>query len=179
MSQERDRVLGHADDNDGIDEYDNQLPPWWTFMFFFTVVWGIGYAVDYHFISKRSQAASYEAEMLAAAEQWPEQESAALAGPAHTFALSVTLVVVITQLLPSAAGELGVLGIILFGLAAVLPGLAERLAARSQARVGLANVELGFLGLAARPERLARGQRRSDGRHDMGGEVQNCGLTER
>jgi len=82
MSQERDRVLGHADDNDGIDEYDNQLPPWWTFMFFFTVVWGIGYAVDYHFISKRSQAASYEAEMLAAAEQWPEQESAALAGPA-------------------------------------------------------------------------------------------------
>jgi len=78
----QDQLLGHAADNDGIDEYDNQLPPWWLFLFFFTVVWGIGYGVDYHFISQRSQAASYDAEVLAAANKWPEQEVVASSGPA-------------------------------------------------------------------------------------------------
>ncbi len=73
------RVLGHAEDNDGIEEYDNALPDWWLGLFLFTIVWGIGYAVEYHLISHRSQAGRYESEMLAAAERWPQNEAKALA----------------------------------------------------------------------------------------------------
>jgi len=72
-----DRIMGHADENDGIEEYDNPLPDWWLGMFFFTIVWGIGYAVDYHFLNDRSQAASYDAEIVAAKERWPEATTAA------------------------------------------------------------------------------------------------------
>lgn len=71
---ERDKLLGHADDNDGIEEYDNPLPDWWVGLFLFTIVFGIGYAVDYHFISKHSQAGYYDAEMAAAAKQWPMKD---------------------------------------------------------------------------------------------------------
>ena len=79
MSQKKDVILGHSGDNDGIEEYDNALPDWWLGLFAFTVVWGIGYGVDYHFISKRSQTAGYDAEMAAAAERWPQQQPGELA----------------------------------------------------------------------------------------------------
>lgn len=71
MNDERDRVLGHADEADGIEEYDNPLPDWWLGLFFFTIVWAIGYAVDYHAWSNRSQEASYVAELEAAGRRWP------------------------------------------------------------------------------------------------------------
>lgn len=71
--KEFDRVLGHANDNDGIDEYDNPLPAWWVGLFAINVVWGVGYAIDYHLVSHRSQAASYDAEMQAANERWPSK----------------------------------------------------------------------------------------------------------
>jgi cytochrome c oxidase cbb3-type subunit 3 len=79
MSQETDRILGHSTDNDGIEEYDNALPDWWQGMFLFTIVWAIGYAVDYHLVSQRSQTASYEAEMAAAQQRWPEPARGSLA----------------------------------------------------------------------------------------------------
>ena len=75
---ERDRILGHAADNDGIEEYDNPLPDWWVGMFGFCILWAIGYAVEYHFISHRSQAAAYDAEMEEAKERWPAQAAAAV-----------------------------------------------------------------------------------------------------
>ncbi len=68
---DRDQIMGHGADNDGIEEYDNALPDWWLGMLFFTVMWAIGYGVDYHWISHRSQEASYVAEMQAAAVRWP------------------------------------------------------------------------------------------------------------
>ena len=37
-------MMGHADDNDGIEEYDNPLPDWWVGLFLITIVYGIGYA---------------------------------------------------------------------------------------------------------------------------------------
>jgi len=77
MSKLPDELLGHGADNDGIEEYDNPLPKWWLGLFAICVVWGVGYAVDYHFISGRSQAASYEAEVAAAEARWPKQEIAA------------------------------------------------------------------------------------------------------
>src|SRR5512134_1780916 len=43
MSKGKDVLLGHADEADGIDEYDNPLPDWWLGMFYLTIIWGIGY----------------------------------------------------------------------------------------------------------------------------------------
>jgi cytochrome c oxidase cbb3-type subunit III len=79
MSQDHDRIMGHADDNDGIEEYDNALPNWWVGLFAFSIVWGIGYAIDYHFLSHHSQAAYYDAEMALAAERWPAPAAGAVA----------------------------------------------------------------------------------------------------
>ncbi len=67
-----DNKLGHADDNDGIEEYDNALPSWWLGLFYFTILWAVGYTLDFHFINGRSQEGWYLSEMAAAAEQWPD-----------------------------------------------------------------------------------------------------------
>lgn len=77
--KETNRVMGHADEADGIEEYDNPLPDWWLGLFWFTIIWAIGYGLHYHFIANRSQEKSLAAEMAAAEARWPEQASAALA----------------------------------------------------------------------------------------------------
>jgi cytochrome c oxidase cbb3-type subunit 3 len=78
VSKETNRVLGHADEADGIEEYDNPLPDWWLGLFWFCIIWAIGYTVHYHFIADRSQTSAFEAEMAAAAERWPAQDAADL-----------------------------------------------------------------------------------------------------
>ena len=62
MARDTNQIMGHGADNDGIEEYDNPLPDWWTGLFLVTIVGGIAYAVNYHFISHDSQAAYYDAE---------------------------------------------------------------------------------------------------------------------
>ena len=57
MSKDTNRLLGHADEADGIEEYDNPLPDWWLGLFWLCVLWAIGYTVHYHFIADRSQEA--------------------------------------------------------------------------------------------------------------------------
>ncbi len=79
MSKEQNQLLGHAADNDGIDEYDNALPDWWLGLFLFTIVWGFGYAIEYHLVTGRSQRGSYEAEMVAASQRWPDSGPKAIA----------------------------------------------------------------------------------------------------
>ncbi|WP_137111618.1 cytochrome-c oxidase, cbb3-type subunit III [Rhodobacter sp. SY28-1] len=32
---------------DGIEEYNNPLPRWWVWVFYLTIVWGIGYTIAY------------------------------------------------------------------------------------------------------------------------------------
>lgn len=46
---------------DGILEYDNPLPSWWTTVFFFTVVFSAFYGLYYHAGTGPSMAAEYEA----------------------------------------------------------------------------------------------------------------------
>lgn len=72
MAKETNKILGHGADADGIEEYDNPLPDWWLGLFFFTIVWAVGYTAYFHFIADDSQEKRYNREMAAAAEMWPE-----------------------------------------------------------------------------------------------------------
>jgi cytochrome c oxidase cbb3-type subunit 3 len=78
-AQVRDQVLGHADESDGIEEYDNPMPNWWLGLFYITIVWAVLYAAHYHFIAKRSQPGHLAAEMAEADRRWPREAAAAQA----------------------------------------------------------------------------------------------------
>jgi len=82
VSQKRDEVMGHGADYDGIEEYDNPLPDWWVGLFLFTVLWAVGYVVEYHFISDRSQEASYLAQLEEAKQTWPVKVAMVSSDPA-------------------------------------------------------------------------------------------------
>lgn len=71
MARETNEVLGHGDEADGIEEYDNPLPDWWMGLFIITIVYGVVYAFSYHFIFEDSQHKRYLAEMQYAQLQWP------------------------------------------------------------------------------------------------------------
>jgi cytochrome c oxidase cbb3-type subunit III len=72
----RDQVLGHGDEADGIEEYDNPLPDWWLGLFWLTIVWALGYTLHYHFIAERSQEKALAAELAAAEVRWPQSGEA-------------------------------------------------------------------------------------------------------
>lgn len=66
MDKEESIILDH--DYDGIKELDNHLPPWWTYMFYVTVVFGVFYVIGHHFTdSLPLQEEEYEIEMAEAA----------------------------------------------------------------------------------------------------------------
>lgn len=46
----KDQLLDH--ESDGIQEYDNDLPRWWLYLFIFTVLWSGVYVVYFHFIGR-------------------------------------------------------------------------------------------------------------------------------
>jgi cytochrome c oxidase cbb3-type subunit 3 len=66
MAQGRkDELLDH--DADGIQEYDNSLPRWWLYGFYFTIIFSVVYMVHYHVSGTgKLMTAEYEEEMQAA-----------------------------------------------------------------------------------------------------------------
>lgn len=55
---------------DGIRELDNRLPGWWLYGFYFTIVFGVIYLINYHVIgSSPSQHEEYELAMQKAKEE--------------------------------------------------------------------------------------------------------------
>ncbi|WP_400191592.1 cbb3-type cytochrome c oxidase N-terminal domain-containing protein [Hymenobacter sp. B81] len=61
-----DVMAGH--DYDGITEYDNDLPPWWKYGFYLTIVFGVVYFVHFHVSDTGSLSeAEYQHEMAEAA----------------------------------------------------------------------------------------------------------------
>jgi len=51
---------------DGIQELDNNLPRWWVWLFYFTIIFGAGYLVYFHVLRAGNlQAAEYDKEAKA------------------------------------------------------------------------------------------------------------------
>ena len=82
MSRERDQLMGHGADNDGIEEYDNPLPDWWIGLFIFTIIFAVSYTAWYHFIGDQSQAGSYIAQLEQAKELYPTKTASVSTDPA-------------------------------------------------------------------------------------------------
>ncbi len=57
IEEEHEIVLDH--NYDGIKELDNSLPPWWVYMFYATIIFGVVYLVRYHVLDGDSQAVEY------------------------------------------------------------------------------------------------------------------------
>ncbi len=57
-------ILDH--NYDGIRELDNNLPPWWVYMFYATIVFGVFYLVRFHIYNDYDQDLEYEQEVAAA-----------------------------------------------------------------------------------------------------------------
>jgi cytochrome c oxidase cbb3-type subunit 3 len=63
---ERDQILGHEDEADGIQEYDNPMPDWWLGLFWLCIIFAVGYTVHYHFIADRSPEKALARELASA-----------------------------------------------------------------------------------------------------------------
>ena len=49
MAKKKDVLLDH--DYDGIRELDNELPPWWVYLFWITIIFSVVYMFHYHVFS--------------------------------------------------------------------------------------------------------------------------------
>ncbi len=70
MEKEQEIVLDH--NYDGIRELDNNLPPWWTYLFYITIVFAIGYFAYYQMFDGPTQIVEYETEVAVANEKIAE-----------------------------------------------------------------------------------------------------------
>jgi cytochrome c oxidase cbb3-type subunit III len=75
LHEEKDIELDH--DYDGIKELDNDLPPWWTFLFYITIVFGVIYLAKYHMFGGDNQITELDNEMAAAKIQIEEYKKTA------------------------------------------------------------------------------------------------------
>ena len=64
MEQEDDILMDHA--YDGIRELDNDLPPWWLYGFYATIIYAIGYLSYYHLMDGDDQIVEFNKEMAQA-----------------------------------------------------------------------------------------------------------------
>jgi cytochrome c oxidase cbb3-type subunit 3 len=72
VEKEADVLLDH--DYDGIKELDNNLPPWWKYGFYLTIVFSVLYMAHYHVVgSGNVQLEEYQAQLDEAEQQKAER----------------------------------------------------------------------------------------------------------
>lgn len=64
MEEEHEIILDH--NYDGIKELDNELPPWWVYGFYATIIFAVVYMVKYHIFDADDQIIEYEMAMAQA-----------------------------------------------------------------------------------------------------------------
>lgn len=64
IEREGDLLMHH--DYDGIKELDNNLPPWWIYLFYITIVFGVIYFAKYEVFGAADQEAELKTEMAQA-----------------------------------------------------------------------------------------------------------------
>ncbi len=64
IEEEGEIILDH--NYDGIRELDNRLPPWWVYLFYITIIFGVVYLARFHVFGDYDQALEYEREVAAA-----------------------------------------------------------------------------------------------------------------
>lgn len=64
VAQEDEIILDH--NYDGIKELDNNLPPWWVYGFYATIVFGMIYMIRFHVFNDYTQKQEYETEIAEA-----------------------------------------------------------------------------------------------------------------
>lgn len=80
MNHDDDKLLDH--NYDGIQELDNNLPPWWLNLFYFTIIFALGYTLYYHvFDAGLTSRQQYEKEMN---PDFVKPENAAMVIPGYT-----------------------------------------------------------------------------------------------
>jgi cytochrome c oxidase cbb3-type subunit 3 len=87
----RDELLDH--DADGIREFDNALPRWWLYGFYFTILLAFVYMLNYHvlarpLVGKAGQVAEYDAAVAAAKTAGAARATAAAGGGIKAAALT-------------------------------------------------------------------------------------------
>lgn len=58
IEEEKEIILDH--DYDGIRELDNNLPPWWVYSFYATIIFAIVYMVRFEILNDYNQDEEYE-----------------------------------------------------------------------------------------------------------------------
>jgi cytochrome c oxidase cbb3-type subunit 3 len=64
IEREGEIIMDH--NYDGIRELDNVLPPWWVYLFYGTIIFGVVYLVRFHVVGEYTQAEEYDQEVAAA-----------------------------------------------------------------------------------------------------------------
>jgi len=64
IEHEGEIILDH--NYDGIRELDNVLPPWWVYLFYVTIIFGVMYLVRFHIADDYTQAEEYDREIAEA-----------------------------------------------------------------------------------------------------------------
>lgn len=75
VAEEEEIILDH--NYDGIQELDNNLPPWWVYMFYATIIFGVIYLVRFHIFNDYDQEQEFETEMAIAAQEIEEYKKTA------------------------------------------------------------------------------------------------------